>query len=69
MRISFSRQGYDMKTLPENLYDVLESGRHQNMLDIRKSYKNLSKRYHPDKNPGVEAQLRFQEVKTAYDVS
>lgn len=38
------------------------------MLEIRKSYKNLSKRYHPDKNPDVEAQLHFQKVKSAYDV-
>ncbi len=68
-KLMMNPQNYDMSVLPQNLYSVLECGRHQTSLEIRKSYKNLSKRYHPDKNPTVDAQLRFQELKGAYDVS
>ncbi len=65
----FCMQNYDHRSLPENLYSVLDCHRHQTALEIRKSFKALSRRYHPDKNPTVEAQLRFHEVKAAYDVS
>lgn len=39
------------------------------MLDIRRAYKSLSKKYHPDKNSDIEAELMFQAVKNSYDVS
>lgn len=54
--------------LPMNYYSVMEVERHQNVLDIRRSYKTLSRRYHPDKNSGPDAELAFTNVKLAYDV-
>ena len=34
---------------------------------IRKSYRKLALKYHPDKNPNENATQQFQEVKEAYD--
>lgn len=51
-----------------NYYSVMEVSRHQNVLDIRRSYKTLSRRYHPDKNAGPDAEIAFNNVKLAYDV-
>jgi len=37
--------------------------------EIKKAFRNLSKKYHPDKNPNDEAaQSKFQEVAEAYEV-
>ncbi len=57
-----------MNTLGNNLYNVMEIGRHSTTIELRKSYKGLSKRYHPDKNPGLDAQLAFRNIKDAYEV-
>lgn len=47
----------------------MEVTRQSSVLDIRKAYKALSKKYHPDKNPEANAEAKFDSVKTAYDVS
>lgn len=61
--------GYDVYELPGNLYTTLQVGRHSNTLDIRRSYKGLSKLYHPDKNPNsIDAEEKFQAIKSAYDI-
>ena len=37
--------------------------------EIKRAYRNLTKKHHPDKNPGNKAaEDRFKEVPTAYDV-
>lgn len=51
-----------------NYYGVMEVSRHHNVLDIRRSYKSLSRKYHPDKNPEPDAELAFNNIKIAYDV-
>ncbi len=56
------------ETLPENYYAIMDVSRHQSTLDIRRSYKNLSRKYHPDKNPDESAQAAFNKIKLAYDV-
>lgn len=60
-------QGYDMHSLPVSHYKILEVGRQCTALDIRRSYKRLSKIYHPDKNVDG-AEEYFQAVKESYDV-
>ncbi|KAF9166863.1 DnaJ- protein scj1 [Mortierella sp. AD011] len=50
-------------------YKVLELTRSASVKDIKKQYKLLSKKYHPDKNPGnKEAEEKFVEVAAAYEV-
>jgi len=52
-----------------NYYAILgvEMGASEN--DIKKAFRKLALRYHPDKNPGnPEAERRFKEIASAYDV-
>lgn len=50
-------------------YEVLGVQRGANNDDIKKAYRKLAMKYHPDRNPGDESALeRFKEIQTAYDV-
>ena len=47
-------------------YEVLEIERTANEEDIRKAFRKLAKRYHPDLNPGdAAAEARFKEISAA----
>lgn len=50
-------------------YDVLGVGREANDADIKKAYRKLAMKYHPDRNPDdPDAEQHFKEVKAAYEV-
>ena len=50
-------------------YDYLELKKDCTSDDIKKSFRKLSLKYHPDKNPNnQEAIKKFHEIKLAYDV-
>ena len=50
-------------------YDVLGVGRDADPGAIKKAYRKLAKKYHPDTNAGdSEAEKRFKEVTEAYNV-
>ncbi len=49
-------------------YDLLEIPTNASKEQIKKAYKNLAKKYHPDLNQSAEAQKRFIEIQTAYQV-
>ena len=50
-------------------YEVLGVDRSASLEDIRKAYRRLAKKLHPDLNPGnKEAEARFKEVSGAYDI-
>lgn len=50
-------------------YEVLEVAKAAGADEIKKSYRKIAMRYHPDKNPGnKEAEERFKEAAEAYEV-
>lgn len=51
-------------------YEVLEVPRTATEQELKKAYRKLAMKYHPDKNKHnpLEAQHKFQEVSEAYDV-
>ncbi|KAH9972782.1 hypothetical protein BGW80DRAFT_1505223 [Lactifluus volemus] len=51
-----------------DLYKVLDLDRSASEQDIKKAYKRLSRKYHPDKNQDPEAEGRFVEVAHAYEI-
>lgn len=50
-------------------YEVLGVGREAESDEIKRAYRKLAVKYHPDKNPGdAQAEERFKELGEAYDV-
>ena len=50
-------------------YQVLDLARTASEVEIKKAYRRLAMKYHPDRNPtDHEAEGRFKEVKEAYEV-
>lgn len=50
--------------MTKNYYDVLGVGRNATQDDIKKAFRELSKKYHPDRKDGNEE--KFKEVNEAY---
>ena len=50
-------------------YEVLGVDKGADEATLKKAYRSLAKKYHPDMNPGdAEAEAKFKEVNEAYDV-
>ena len=50
-------------------YEVLNVGRDASAVEIKKAYRRLAMKYHPDRNrDDADAEIRFKEAKEAYEV-
>jgi molecular chaperone DnaJ len=50
-------------------YKLLDVPRNASEADIKKAYRRLAMKFHPDRNPGDKpAEERFKEAKEAYEV-
>ena len=58
-----------MAATKPDLYKVLGVGRNASDAEIKKAYRRLARRYHPDTNAGDRAaEERFKEISAAHDV-
>lgn len=58
-----------MATTKRDYYEVLEVTRTVTEEELKKSYRKLAVKHHPDKNPGdAKAEEKFKELGEAYDV-
>eukprot|EP01034_Spumella_vulgaris_P031217 gene31217-38574_t len=53
-----------------NYYEVLQVAKNSTDVEIKKAYRKLAMKWHPDKNPdnAEEAARKFQDIGEAYDV-
>jgi DnaJ-class molecular chaperone len=55
--------------MSENLYNILGINENVNETEIKKAYRSLSLKYHPDKNTGdIDAVSKFQKINVAYEI-
>src|SRR5262245_62091714 len=51
-----------------DLYELLGLARSATLIEIKRSYRRLARKYHPDINPGDHAaEARFKEITRAYE--
>ncbi len=55
--------------MKQDYYEVLGIGKQADEKEIKRAYRKLAKKYHPDMNPGDKvAEQKFKEVTEAYNV-
>jgi DnaJ-class molecular chaperone len=52
----------------KDYYKILNVQKSASAADIKRAYRKLSLKYHPDKNPSPDAAQKFSEIAQAYDV-
>lgn len=59
---------HEAAELDKDLYDILGLQDDADEAQIKKVYRKLSVKYHPDKNPDEESRRIFNEVRDAYEI-
>lgn len=54
--------------MSKSLYEILEVPENASIQDIKKAYRKLAKKYHPDVNNSPEAEEKFKEINSAYEI-
>ena len=52
----------------DDYYDILGISKTTNEKDLKKAYRKLALKYHPDRNKSKDAEDKFKEISTAYAV-
>lgn len=52
----------------KDYYETLGINKNASKTDIKKAYRKLALKYHPDKNPSKDAEEKFKEISEAYAV-
>ena len=67
--LSFSPSFIIQNMAKRDFYDILGVTRSSSADEIKKAYRKLAIKYHPDKNPGdKEAEEKFKEAAEAYEI-
>lgn len=56
------------QALCKDFYKILRISKSAGAGEIKRAYRKLSLKYHPDKNPSEDAAAKFAEIAAAYDV-
>ena len=51
-----------------NLYDILDLKNNASKDEIKKKFKTLALKYHPDKNKEKNANEKFNQIRIAYEI-
>ena len=55
--------------MKKDYYEILGLAKNATPIDIKKAYRKMAIKYHPDKNPGDKvAEEKFKEAAAAYEV-
>lgn len=54
--------------MSKSLYETLEISENANADEIKKAYRKLARKYHPDMNKDAGAEDKFKEINAAYEV-
>ena len=68
MRTKSEEERFD--SMGVDYYKVLQVDRSAKDEDLKKAYRKLAMKWHPDKNPNnkIEAEAKFKQISEAYDV-
>mmetsp|Transcript_75579 Transcript_75579/g.162000 ORF Transcript_75579/g.162000 Transcript_75579/m.162000 type:complete len:497 (-) Transcript_75579:97-1587(-) len=59
---------FEAAEMDKDLYEILGLPDDAEENDIKKVYRKMSVKYHPDKNPDEDAKRKFAEIKDAYEI-
>ncbi len=54
--------------MAKSLYETLEVSENANESEIKKAYRKLARKYHPDVNKESSAEEKFKEINSAYEI-
>ena len=54
--------------MAKSLYETLNVSENATQAEIKKAYRSLAKKYHPDMNKDADAEDKFKEINAAYEV-
>src|SRR3989304_3534578 len=52
----------------KDYYETLGVARNASEADIKKAYRRLAMKHHPDRNPDKSAEAKFKDAKEAYEI-